>query len=79
LIKQGFQSQSLEKHKPVLQAYMLKLEESGLLAEEERLRTNRPGEMPWWARSLYMESMNSLGDLTLRDVAATDGEAALDR
>jgi predicted small secreted protein len=40
LINKGFSSQNLDKYKAVLQAYMLKLDQSGILDKENLLRAN---------------------------------------
>lgn len=67
LIKKGFRSQNLDKHKAVLQAYMLKLDQSGILDEEHLFKTNQCKNTPRLTRQMHMEMINSLEDLTIRD------------
>jgi hypothetical protein len=65
LLKKGFRSQSLERYKHVLQAYMLKLDQSGILDEALISDPSQPKGTPWWAKRMYMETVNSLTDLQL--------------
>ncbi len=67
LLKKGFGSPSLEKYKNVLQAYMLKLDQSGLLDQPSISTANQSSGTPWWATRRYMETINSLADLELND------------
>jgi len=63
LVKRGFRSQSLEKHRAILQAYMLKLDQSGLLDQDHISSSDSASGSTWWARRMYMETINSLADL----------------
>jgi len=67
LLKKGFRSQSLEKYKNVLQAYMLKLDQSGLLDQPNISTSDQTSGTPWWVTRMYMETINSLADLELND------------
>jgi hypothetical protein len=67
LIKKGFRSQNLDKHKAVLQAYMLKLDHSGILDEEHLFKTNQCKNTPRLTRQVHMKMINSLEDLKIRD------------
>jgi hypothetical protein len=60
LITKGFRSQSLDKYGHILQAYMLKLDQSGLL---EKGRSQDPAsahEMPWWSNRIFADTITSL-------------------
>jgi hypothetical protein len=60
LITKGFRSQSLDKYGHILQAYMLKLDQSGLL---EKGRSQDPAsahEMPWWPNRMFADTVTSL-------------------
>ena len=60
LITKGFRSQSLDKYGHILQAYMLKLDQSGLL---EKGRSQDPAsahEMPWWSNRMFADTVTSL-------------------
>jgi hypothetical protein len=57
LIKKGFKSGSLDRHKHVLQAYMLKLDQSGIL-DQGHDHSWSP-DTPWWARSTYTNTVHS--------------------
>jgi hypothetical protein len=66
LITKGFRSQSLDKYGHILQAYMLKLDQSGLL---EKGRSQDPAsahEMPWWSNRMFADTVTSLIPLSLR-------------
>lgn len=66
LITKGFRSQSLDKYGHILQAYMLKLDQSGLL---EKGRSQEPAsahEMPWWSNRMFADTVTSLIPLSLR-------------
>jgi len=47
LIKKGFNSQTLSKHRRVLQAYMLKLDQSGILDDYLLEREDQNNEIDW--------------------------------
>jgi len=47
LIKKGFNSQTLSKHRRVLQAYMLKLDQSGILDDYPLKREDQNKEIDW--------------------------------
>lgn len=57
LIKKGFKSGSLDRYKHVLQAYMLKLDQSGLL-DQVQDHSWSP-DTPWWARRTYTNTLHS--------------------
>jgi len=58
LIKKGFKSGSLDRHKHVLQAYMLKLDQSGILDQgHDHLW---PPDSPRWAKETYTNTVHSL-------------------
>lgn len=73
LLKKGFRGQSLEKYKYSLQAYMLKLDQSGLL-ENSHASSPWPPEQaiktsvtPWWEKRRYLETINSIVDVQLTE------------
>jgi hypothetical protein len=58
LISKGFRSDSLERHKDVLQSYMMKLDQSGILDREHiTLESN-----PWLTKQMYLQTIDSLAD-----------------
>ncbi|KAN0108718.1 hypothetical protein V8E51_008460 [Hyaloscypha variabilis] len=67
LIKKGFRSQNLDKYKAVLQAYMLKLDQSGILDEEYLFKKNHCKSITRLTRQMHTEMINSLEDLTMLD------------
>jgi hypothetical protein len=66
LINKGFSSQNLDKYKAVLQAYMLKLDQSGILDKENLLQTNQYGNSPSLMRQMHMEMVDSSEDSKIR-------------
>jgi hypothetical protein len=66
LIMKGFRTQSLDKYRDVLQAYMLKLDRSGLLETPHNYRSSK-GDRSWWSNRMFMETFGSLPDLPLRE------------
>lgn len=68
LIAKGFRSDSLERHKDVLQSYMMKLDQSGILDRED----NSLGPTPWWAKHMYLETVDSIAEQgTVAEIART--------
>ncbi|PVH89401.1 hypothetical protein DL98DRAFT_580097 [Cadophora sp. DSE1049] len=63
LVKKGFRSNSLDKYRLVLQAYMLQLDQSQLLDKDEPANVQKESTTSWWARTAYMETVNSLAYL----------------
>jgi hypothetical protein len=77
LIERGFRSQTLDKHKDILIAYMMKLERSGIL--DKTVQASAPfdsQQMPWWMKHIFMETTNSLPDLDLPERASPETEVA---
>lgn len=71
LITKGFQSGSLDRYGHVLQAYMLKLDQSGLLDNaraQESTSTNELNETPWWSNRIFADTLVSLPRLSLIDI-----------
>jgi hypothetical protein len=65
LIQKGFRSRTLEIHREVLEAYMLRLDQSGLLDQNAVPASNPTNESPWWSKRMYMETAQSLSDFHL--------------
>lgn len=65
LIERGFKSGSLDRHRHVLQAYMLRLDQSGLLDQESRANSGGSDNTQWWARRVYMNTITSWDDVQL--------------
>jgi hypothetical protein len=59
LVKKGFQSTSLERHKHILQAYMLKLNQSGLLDQDGGATHNARKGKPGWVKQTEIEKVKS--------------------
>lgn len=57
LLAKGFRSCTLDEHKDVLQAYMLRLNKSGILDYQPR-RLEPADETPWWARRECLHTTN---------------------
>lgn len=66
LITKGFRSQSLDKYGHILQAYMLKLDQSGLLEKKQSQDPASAHEMPWWSNRMFADTVTSLIPLPLR-------------
>ena len=66
LIRQGIRSKDLDRHKDSLQAYMLKLHQSGILDEIEEA-SGQDIVKPWWKKQAFIETANSLPDLQTID------------
>jgi hypothetical protein len=62
LVALGFRSKSLDRHKDLLQAYMLKLDQSGLL-DEVKDPSDQSIAQPWWKKHDFLETVNSLPGL----------------
>ncbi|KAE8446678.1 hypothetical protein EG329_011722 [Mollisiaceae sp. DMI_Dod_QoI] len=62
LVKKGFKSQSLEKNKHVLLAYMTKLDQSRLLDQKDGAFDKNTAN-PWWAKKMFSDTVSSLADL----------------
>jgi hypothetical protein len=62
LIGLGFRSKALDRHKDLLRAYMLKLDESGLL-DEVKGSSGQNIAQPWWQKHAFVETVNSLQGL----------------
>jgi hypothetical protein len=60
LIQKGFRSRSLDKYGHVLQAYMLKLEESGLLDNARTQRTTSDEGTLWGSNRMFANTFVSL-------------------
>lgn len=59
LIGKGFRSQTLDKHRDVLIAYMMKLEKSGILDKVTQASSaSHPGQAPWWTKHMFVETIN---------------------
>jgi hypothetical protein len=69
LIQKGFRSRTLEIHREVLEAYMLRLDQSRLLDQNTVLAPGPTNESLWWSKRMYMETVQSSSDLHL------DGDA----
>jgi hypothetical protein len=69
LIQKGFRSRTLEIHREVLEAYMLRLDQSGLLDQNTVLAPGPTNESLWWSKRMYIETVQSSSDLHL------DGDA----
>jgi hypothetical protein len=70
LIGKVFRSQTLDRHKDVLIAYMMKLEKSGLLDKVAQASNASPKQQtPWWTKHLFMETIVSLPDLEVSEEA----------
>jgi hypothetical protein len=72
LLKRGFKSQSLEKHKHVLLAYMIKLDQSGLLYQND-VMLEADNANPWWTKKMFTDTMSSLADLQLIEESPSRG------
>lgn len=73
LVKKGFKSKSLEKNKYVLLAYMIKLDQSGLL-DRNNVTSDADNPNPWWAEKMFGDTMNSLADLqSTEESPSSDG------
>ncbi len=73
LIAKGFRSQTLDRHKDVLIAYMMMLNKSGVLDKAVQVSSDSYlGQMPWWTKHPFMETMNSLPDLELSECAVPE-------
>jgi hypothetical protein len=78
LIGKGFQSQTLDRHKDVLIAYMMKLEKSGLLDKAAQTSyASHAQQMPWWTKHMFTETVNSFTDLQLLGRADFTGPEAI--
>jgi hypothetical protein len=66
LLKKGFRSRTLDRHRDVLIAYMMKIDQSGLL-DKAAQASKHPELMhnPWWTKKAFMETIQSLSDLQL--------------
>jgi hypothetical protein len=62
LILQGFRSKALDRHKDLVQAYMLKLEQSGIL-DEVSAASGPNISQPWWEKRAFVETASSLRGL----------------
>ena len=80
LISKGFWSQTLDRHKDVLISYMMKLEKSGILDKASQASsTSDPQHVPWWTKHMFMETINSLPDLELPEIADPESKVATTR
>lgn len=61
LVIRGFRSKQLDRHKDVLKAYMLKLEQNGIL-DEMQLPESTDQE-PWWTKRVFSETVDTLQNL----------------
>jgi len=52
----------LDRHKDVLKAYMLKLEQCGVL---DQLPSTGNESKPWWAKHVFLETREILPELPL--------------
>jgi hypothetical protein len=59
LVARGFRSKALDRHKDLLQAYMLKLDQSGVL-DEVKSSSGQEIVQPWWKKHAFVETVNSL-------------------
>jgi hypothetical protein len=57
----------LEKYREVLEAYMLRLDQSGLLDQDTVPAFGPTNETPWWSKGVCMETLRSLPNLQLDD------------
>jgi hypothetical protein len=56
LIGKGFRSQTIDRHRDVLIAYMMKLEKSGLLDKAAQVSgASYKQQTPWWTKHVFME------------------------
>ncbi len=62
LVQLGFRSRALDRHKDLLQAYMLKLDRSGLL-DEMKDSSDQNIPRPWYKKQAFSETANSLPGL----------------
>jgi len=79
LITKGFRSQSLDKYGHILQAYMLKLDQSGLLEKGPSQDPASAHEMPWRSNRMFADTVTSLIPLSLRsgdEEPSNTGEAS---
>jgi hypothetical protein len=65
LVGKGFQSSSLERHKHLLQSYMLKLDQSGLLDKDDVSASGTLNRSSWLTKKTYMETVNPIADKPL--------------
>lgn len=67
LVNRDFKSDSLRKNKPVLQDYMLKLDESGILTQEHPTTSAESSRSQWYTKQSFTQTVNSLDDLEEED------------
>jgi hypothetical protein len=60
LIEKGFWSRTLEIYREVLEAHMLRLDQSGLLDQKTVPASSLANGTPWWPKRMHMDTVQSL-------------------
>ncbi|KAE9381863.1 hypothetical protein N431DRAFT_551882 [Stipitochalara longipes BDJ] len=75
LIEKGFRSRSLDKYGHVLQAYMLKLDQSGLLDNTQTQEPTSAEGTLWWTNRVFANTFVSLSRISEKVSAEERGTA----
>jgi hypothetical protein len=79
LIQKSFRSRTLEIYREVLEAYMLRLDQNGLLDKGTVSAPGPTDETPWWSKKMYMDTVQSLSDLHMDgDISSRVGYLHID-
>jgi hypothetical protein len=68
LINKGFRSRSLDKYGHILQAYMLKLDQSGLLENARSQGSTSANARQWWSNRTFSETFLSFPHPSMTDI-----------